>query len=230
MGSESAMFVASGTIVVYADIGCPWSHAAMHRLQRARKNAGLESDLQIDVRAFPLELINGRPTPKMTLDLEVAVLGGAAPEAGWQMWNAPAHEYPVTTLPALEAVEAAKEQGFEASFRLDLALRRAFFRDSRCVSMRHVIADVADSCDGVDVAALEAALDSGRARGALAEHLQHSRGGEVKGSPHLFLPDGSDVHNPGIELRWVGEKGRRFPVIDADRPEVYDEIVRRAAG
>ena len=43
----------------------------------------------------------------------------------------------------------------------------------------------------------------------------------VKGSPHLFLPDGTDVHNPGMELHWEGEHGIGFPVVDADDPEVY---------
>jgi hypothetical protein len=52
----------------------------------------------------------------------------------------------------------------------------------------------------------------------------------VQGSPHLFFADGPDVHNPGIELRWVGEQGAGFPVVDHDDPTVFRELVQRAAG
>jgi hypothetical protein len=51
----------------------------------------------------------------------------------------------------------------------------------------------------------------------------------VTGSPQLFLPDGTDVHNPGIEMEWTGEQGTGFPVIAKDEPEIYAGLLRRAA-
>jgi len=51
----------------------------------------------------------------------------------------------------------------------------------------------------------------------------------VKGSPHLFLPDGTDAHNPGIRMRWQGPSGRGFPVVESDTAEVYDDLLHRAA-
>jgi hypothetical protein len=45
-----------------------------------------------------------------------------------------------------------------------------------------------------------------------------------------FLPDGTDMHNPGIEMHWQGEAGTGFPVIDHDDPTVYDDLLKRAAG
>jgi hypothetical protein len=62
------------------------------------------------------------------------------------------------------------------------------------------------------------------------EQCQGAEDGDVKGSPHVFLPDGSDAHNPGIEMEWVGEHGAGFPVIGKDDPRVYDDLVSRAAG
>ena len=50
--------------------------------------------------------------------------------------------------------------------------------------------------------------------------------GEVQGSPHFVLPDGYEVHNPGMSLRWLGKAGG-FPVIDEDDPSVYDDLVNR---
>lgn len=135
--------VAAGTLVVYSDIACPWSHAAVYRLHETRRRLRLEGRVAFDHRAFPLELVNSRPTPRLELDAEIPVAGALAPRAGWQLWQAPASQYPVTTLPALEAVQAAKGQGLRASEELDRGLRRAFFGESRCISMRHVILEVA---------------------------------------------------------------------------------------
>src|SRR5436309_10608431 len=161
--------VAPGTLVVYGDIACTWSHLCVHGLRRARARLELDDEVDLDLRSFPLELFNGRPTPKRTLDAEVPVVGALDPSAGWQMWQRPDFEYPVTTLPALEAVQAAKEQGLRASEELGRSLRYAFFAESRTVSLLPVILEVAKDCDGVDASALGEALDDGRARAAVME-------------------------------------------------------------
>ncbi len=222
--------VTPGTIVVYSDIGCPWAHLCVARLCSARRRLGLEDQVAFDHRAFPLELHNRRPTPWSILAAEIPVVGALAPQAGWQMWQRAPWEWPVTTLPALEAVQAAKEQGLHASDRLDRALRLALFRDSRCISLRHVILEVAAGSGGVDEAKLRHALDDGRARRAVVEQFEASRSEQVAGSPHLFLPDGSSVHNPGVEMHWEGEHGRGFPVVDSDDPSVYERLLKAAAG
>ena len=217
--------VAPGTIAIYSDIGCPWAHLAVHRLWAARAKAGLTEQVHFDHRPFALELVNNRCTPRQVLEAEVPVIAGAegADEAGFQMWQAPFHEWPVTTLLALEAVQAAKAQSLRASETIDRALRRAFFGESRCVSMRNVVLDVAAECGEVDVDALTQALDNGTARAAVVKRPPDA----VKGSPHLFLPDGTNAANPGIEMHWMGEHGKGFPVIDADDQNVYEELVRR---
>jgi hypothetical protein len=53
---------------------------------------------------------------------------------------------------------------------------------------------------------------------------------DVQGSPHFFLADGSDVHNPGITIHQVGDPGAGFLVLDSADPTVFDELVRRAPG
>ncbi|MDP8987300.1 MAG: DsbA family protein [Actinomycetota bacterium] len=221
--------VAPRTIVVFADIACPWASVAVHRLHATRSRLGLDGEVELDHHAFPLELVNGRPTPKRVLDAELPVAGALVPDAGWQMWQRPADEWPVTTLPALEAVQAAKAQSLVASASLDLALRRALFAESCCISLRPVVLEVAGSCPEVDVAALAEALDEGRARRQVMDDLDRAQSAEVQGSPHLFLADGSDTHNPGVRLHWQGAHGRGFPVVDADDPSVYDDLLRRAA-
>lgn len=218
-----------GTIVLWSDIGCPWAHATVGRLLRVRDELGLRGEVVLDHRVFPLELINNRPTPKVVLDAEVPVAGALEPGAGWQMWQAAEWSYPVTTLLAMEAVQAAKEQSLEASEALDQGLRRAMFGQSRCISVRGVILEVAEECPVVDAAALAEALDSGVARRTVMDQAAEASTAGIQGSPHLFLPDGSDVHNPGVGLHWEGVKGRGFPVVHAFDPSVYEELLHKAA-
>jgi predicted DsbA family dithiol-disulfide isomerase len=223
------MDVSPGKIVVYSDIGCPWAHLATFRLHAARARLDLVDDVRFDHRAFPLELANERATPWSALAGEVPVIAMLDPDAGWQTWQSPPWEWPVSTLLAMEAVQAAKDQSLRASEELDLGLRRAFFAESRCVTMRHVVLDVARACPSVDPDALADALDEARFRKAVMQQWRVADDAGTQGSPHLFLPDGHDVHNPGIEMHMVGAHGTGFPVVDDDDPSVYDDLVKRAA-
>jgi predicted DsbA family dithiol-disulfide isomerase len=221
--------VPRGRVVVYSDVGCPWAHLTVFRLHDARSRLGLDDDVVFEHRSFPLELFNERPTPRKVLDAEIPVAGALEPDAGWQMWRGADYEYPVTTLPALEAVHAARAQSDRAGERMDRALRRAFFGSSQTISMRHVIVSVAESCDGIDVARLTTALDDGRFRRTVMDDYDRAQASDVKGSPHVFV-NGLDAHNPGISMHWEGDHGKGFPVVDKDDPSIYDELLARAAG
>jgi predicted DsbA family dithiol-disulfide isomerase len=217
-------------IVLWSDIACPWATLVVHRIHQARARLQLEERVTIDHRAFPLELFNQRPTPKRILDAEVGAVGQLAPDFGWEIWQADPSQWPGTVLLALEAVQAAKDQSLFAAEQLDYRLRRALFAESRPVGMRHVILEVADRCDKLDTTKLAEALDDGRARRTVMDQKEQAERDDVKGSPHAFLADGTNVHNPGVRMHWEGEKPGGFPVIDADDPEVVDDLVRRAAG
>lgn len=219
--------VSPHTVVLFADIGCPWAHRAVYRLHEARSRHGLEDEVDFDIRSFPLEIINEQPTPKKTLDAEISVLRELDADAGWQMWHEDLFTYPVTTLLPMEAVHAAKVQGRGISDRFDRALRLAFFRDSRCVSMQHVVLDIAETIEGLDTDALKKGLSAGTHRRRIFEDMAAAKAGEVKGSPHVFVA-GEKFHNPGVEMRW--DKGKGVPVIEADDVSVYDRIMKLAAG
>ncbi|MGH3802082.1 MAG: hypothetical protein ACRDTD_18500 [Pseudonocardiaceae bacterium] len=78
-------------------------------------------------------LFDQQPTPKYIVDAEIVTIGARRPELGWQRWTGHEFSYPVTTLPALEAVQAAKDPavgGLRASDELDSALRRPNGPDS----------------------------------------------------------------------------------------------------
>jgi predicted DsbA family dithiol-disulfide isomerase len=220
------MHVALNTIAVWSDIGCPWSHAVVWRLHDARRRLGLETRVTFEHHAFPLELFNNEPTPRPQREAEWEAAATLAPRAGWQAWSAPDHAWPVTMLPPMEAVQAARLQSPAAAEDLDRGLRRAFWGESRCISLRHVILEVANEAGSVDVAALATALDDGRARRALMDDWAVARGDEVRGSAHLFTPDGTGEQNPGITIAWSGD----HPEIERDDPGAIDSFVRRAAG
>ena len=213
--------------VLFSDITCPWSHSAVHRWRAERARRELEDEVFLDLRCFPLELFNRRPTPKRILDAEIPVAGSLSPEAGWQMWAGAAFDYPVSSLLAMEAVHAARDQSAKAAEELDLALRRAFFEDSRNISLHHEIIVIARERRGVDEQAVEEALESGRARRRVFDDYRAAQKDEIKGSPHFFLEGGGNWHNPGVEMHWEGEGGKSFPVIDKDDPGAFAEMFDR---
>src|SRR4051812_17328992 len=222
----------AAVITIYSDIACPWASLATARLHRTRQRLGLVEAVRFDHRAFPLELVNNRPTPKLALDAEIAVTGSHDPVLGWQVWQPRDATYPVSSLLAMEAVQAAKAPevgGPRASEQLDLALRQAFYADSRCISLHSVVVDVAAGCPDVDVTALADALENGTARATVFAQWREGDRVGVDGSPHVFLADGTGVHNPGITMEWTGGHGTGFPRVTGDDRAVYEQLLRRAA-
>ena len=220
--------VATNTIAVFSDLICPFAHVAIHRLFEARTRLGLDDLVRIDHHAFPIELLNAAPGTRHGSDSEVPVLGALEPDAGWQLWQGPDYHYPNTVLLAFEAVQAVKAQSIEASERFDRALRRAFWAGSRPIHMHHELIAVARDVDGVDASRLDDALRTGTHRADVHRDLDTVRSGAVTMSPHLFFPDGSGEANPGLTLHWQGDWARGFPVVDSDRPEVYEELLARS--
>jgi predicted DsbA family dithiol-disulfide isomerase len=186
-----------GVVTVWSDVGCPWASLAMETLHRVATERGTQ--VYVDHRVFPLELLNREPTPKPGHDEEAAAIAAVRPELGWSEWDAPNSTYPVTTLPAMEAVQAAKQQGLEASDALDLALRRAYYVDHRCISLHPVIEEVARACAEVDADELMAALARGDGRQEVYVDLGLARGGQIKGSPHVWTAAGPYAANPGVD-------------------------------
>jgi len=125
-------------------------------------------------------------------------------------------------------VQAAKEQGLAASEALDLGLRRAFWVQSRNISLRPVILAVAAETD-IDAAALAAALDDGRARRQLMDQYLIAASDTVTCSPHLFLPDATNHANPGVQVHYTGEYGVGYPIATGDDPTIYEALLTRSA-
>lgn len=226
-----------GVLQVWSDLLCPFAHVALHRLRQAQ--ADLPADdpaarVQLEHRAFPLELFNG-PHPRRGTDTEAVGLGQIAPDAGFRVWTAADDLYPHTVLLAAEAVLAATAQSRTAGAALDAALRAAFWTHSRSIAHRQVVLDVADEVTAtqpgadLDVTALALALDDGRHRTDLMRDYALARTDAIDGSPTFVLPDGTTTTNPGITVHWEGPWAAGFPIVDSQDPAAYSDLLHRAS-
>lgn len=223
--------VAVGVVQVWSDLLDPFAHLALHRFRQARERLALP--VAVEHCTFALELFNG-PHPRRGTDTEAVGVGQVAPELDWRVWTASDDLYPHTVLLAAEAVQAAQAQSLAAGEALDLALRHAFWTQSRSISHRAVIleiaAEVREAGTDLDVGALTEALDEGKHRRDIIADHAIAQTDAIPGSPTLRLPGGDAVHNPGTQVKWAGPWAAGFPVITAHDPTVFDDIVRRAAG
>ena len=187
---------APARIAMYADLHCPYAYVSAFRLRRLREES--RGRVVIEHKCLALEYVNKQPTPKPLLDLETPLLMREEPSIPYRPWQAPASEWPVTVWPAFEAVKGAERQGWAAGDELDWAIRVAFFADSRCVSLRHVLLELAEQV-GLDVARFAADFDGGVAKRRV---LEEAREGwerlRVPGSPTFLLPSGKRHKAPGL--------------------------------
>lgn len=214
--------VAKNTVVLFSDIGCPWGSLAVHRFRKARAELGLDGQVHLDHHCFPLELINRQGTPKPIVDAEVAVVGSHEPDLGWRPWAHSELAYPSTTLLPMQAVQAAKDPavgGLAVSEDLDAALRHTWNSESLSIHLFHVILAGAAADTEANVEALARLLRSCAAAATVFADWATAEQGGVQGSPHLYLSDGTSVHNPGIELSWTRQQFEGLPRID--QPGVY---------
>lgn len=222
--------VAPGTVQVWSDLLCPFAHLTLHRFRQARERLGLP--VAVEHHTFALELFNG-PHPRRGTDTEAVGVGQAAPELDWRIWTGPDDLYPHTVLLAAEAVHAAQAQSLAAGEALDLGLRRAFWTQSRSITHRAVVleiaAEVRDAGTELDVAALTHALDTGAHRRDVTADHAVAQTDAIPASPTLRLADGAACTNPGTAVEWAGPWAAGYPVITSHDPDVLADIVRRAA-
>ena len=220
-------------IEMYADLYCPYAYLAAYRLRRLREEYA--GRVEVAHRSLALEYVNREPTPKRVLDIELPMLMLEEPDIPYQPWAAPDSEWPVTMWPAFEAVKCAERQGMALADELDWRIRVAFFAESRCVSMRHVLIALAGEA-GLDVDRFTADFDSGVAKQQVVDEARQGwEALQVDGSPTFVLPNGSQVSNPGLpEIDLDEEHGYRIravrpaPCAGDECLDVYRALLDRA--
>ena len=190
-------------VTFWGDLSCPYAYLAHHRFRRVL--AEFAGRVMLAHKSLALEYVNRRPTPKPDLDLETPFLALAEPDLPYRPWAGPASEWPVTILPAFEAVACAELQEPALADDLAWAIRVAFFHDGRCISLRHVLLELAEGV-GLEMTRFAADCDGGAAKHRVIDEAREGwEHRTLPGSPTVVLPDGTVVDGgvlglPSIEL------------------------------
>lgn len=175
------------TIEVFADITCPFTHVGLKQV--VRHIADIDRPVDVVVRAWPLEWVNGTP---LAIDPVLIKAAALTEQLGVDDFSGlRADRWPSTTIPALNLASSAYEHGPATGLAVSLELRSALFERGDDVGDPDVLAHIAATHDlpapADDVStAVQADYDSGRERG-------------VRGSPHFFV--GSDgFFCPALDL------------------------------
>jgi predicted DsbA family dithiol-disulfide isomerase len=200
---SSSRVAARASIEVFADVTCPFAHVGLRRFVMRRQERGTDHPT-LRVRAWPLELVNGKPLAPSLVAQHVEELreqvapdlfGGFDPDVA-----------PVSSMPALELIASAYERGDSAGERMSLILRDALFEEGLDIAAPDVLARIAAS-EGITVHTREAE------RIVLDDFEEGKRRG-VRGSPEFYL-DGHGWYCPALHIEKVGNTLHIEPDLEA---------------
>jgi predicted DsbA family dithiol-disulfide isomerase len=181
-------------VTVWSDYLCPWCYLGLDREEQL-------VELGIDVVLRPYELhpeipIGGRELREGGRTAAVFDHVGRECEAAGLPFRRPARS-PNTreVLGVAEWVRLTQPSSFMALHR---ALFSAHFADGRDIGDAAVVDDILGAC-GVDVAPVRAAVEDGRAHGALQASMDEAFDHEVTGTPAFLMPSGFVI--PGVQER-----------------------------
>lgn len=176
----------STTIEVFAEITCPFAYVGLEHV--VAHVAEIDASVDVIVRAWPLEWVNGTGLDVAGVQTKAAALcdqlgidrfAGLRPD-----------RWPRTTIPALALAAASYDVDSATGLAVSTALRTSLFELGADISDRDTLADIAGAhdveFDPDDDGAVRAEYELGRARG-------------VKGSPHYFVAD-ADFFCPALDL------------------------------
>lgn len=200
-------------VEVFADLCCPFTHVGLRRFVEVRERLG-RRDVDLVVRAWPLELINGVPLDPRLVAEEIAELRqSVAPEL---FRGFTPERFPATSLPGLELAAAAYRRSTATGEAVSLELRDLLFEQGVDVSMDVVLDEVAGR-HGLRVEA----RDRESVRADLAEGGRRG----VVGSPHFFTAAGG-FFCPSLEVS-RDDQGRLRVTADE---EGFDTFIRACIG
>jgi predicted DsbA family dithiol-disulfide isomerase len=183
--------VAVSTVEVFADVLCPFTHVGLRTLIDRRRERGL-TEPRLRIRAWPLEVVNGKPLDAHHIGAEIAALRASVrPDlfAGFTV-----DSFPDTSMAAFTLTAAADRTGDPVLIEeVGIALRDAVFEEGLDLGRPEVVGQIAARFgiepldDEATSAAVRADWDEGRSRG-------------VVGSPHFFTADGGSWFCPSLAI------------------------------
>lgn len=179
------------SIEVFADVLCPFTHLGLRTLIDRRSDRGL-TEPHLRIRAWPLELINGKPLDPHHIDAEITALRGSVRPDLFAGFSVDA--FPSTSMAAFALTAAADRTGDPVLIEeVGIAVRNAVFEEGLDVGRSQVVKPIAARFDlepldaDATLAAVQADWDEGRARGVI-------------GSPHFFTDNGGNWFCPSLAV------------------------------
>jgi predicted DsbA family dithiol-disulfide isomerase len=176
------------SIQVFADVWCPFAHVGLRCVVERRTQLGRE-DVALDIRAWPLELVNGSPLDPDTTAGHVRDLQAQVAPDLFTHFD-PEH-FPTTCLPALACIHAAYRKDIRTGEAVSFALRNALFEEGLDISRQAVLSEVANAHE-------VGPSNAEDKRSSVSDWQEGVRRG-VKGSPHFFCGD-HDVFCPSLDI------------------------------
>ncbi len=186
------MSAARPVITIYADILCPFTHVGLRTLVDQRKSIRALSPL-LDLRAWPLELINGQPLDAHHIAAEISGLRkSVSPElfGGFKI-----ETFAKTSMHAFRlSAAAAATSDLELSETIGLALRDAVFEHGLDIGDPAVIEAIAQPFGLPLLSELET-------HNAVSADWEAGKRRGVIGSPHLFVRNDAGSFCPALDIR-----------------------------
>ena len=177
------------TVVVFADIVCPFAYIGLTRLIERRRTLGRD-DVRLQIRSWPLELVNAKRVDGHFIGEEIDEI---RPQVGDGLFsNFDVNAFPATSLPGLALTAQAYAVDDATGEAVAMELRSLLFEQGVDVSDAAVLAEVAER-HGL---AGDADIDL-----ALAEYAEGRERGVV-GSPHFFIGE-SSIFCPTLDIKRV---------------------------
>jgi len=182
---------AVNTVEVFADVLCPFTHVGLRTLIDRRNERGLTAP-RLRIRAWPLEVVNGKPLDPHHVHAEITALRASVRPDLFAGFSADA--FPGTSMAAFALTAAADRTGDPVLIEeVGIAVRNAVFEEGLDVGNPEVVDMIAArfGLAPLDAEATSAAVhadwDEGRRRGVI-------------GSPHFFTADGGSWFCPGLRI------------------------------
>ncbi len=175
------------TIEVWADVTCPFAHVGLQMV--ASQLAALDHPIEIVVRAWPLEWVNGAP---LAADAVARNVNALERQLGVDCFRGfRADRWPVSSIPALNLADAAYRRDATTGFEMSKRLRSLLFEEGQDIADDAVLREVADAY-GLATAPPTVAP------GVLTDYSEGQRRG-VRGSPEFLVGD-EHFFCPALEL------------------------------
>jgi predicted DsbA family dithiol-disulfide isomerase len=209
--------MAQPEVEFFSDLHCPHAYLTRYRLRQVEDEF---ANVRFRLRCLSIEYDVEAPTPKTILDVETHSLMLQEEAIPYEPWpEGRTSRWPTTFFPAFEAVKAAETIDPAKAWELDWRVREAFFAGHACLTLRHVLADLAEDV-GLAREEFLAAFDEGHRARVVQESEEGWYEEGFTHSPSLRLPDGSTHVNPGEhQTKMDPERNFRLTSFDPGRDD-----------